>query len=413
MSPTIHRKALGLIIIAGVGLACSDPGTAPMTAPDVSLSATSPSNAPSSPGWNEQARALVAANNLTAYAAGRLYGVLGVAQYLAVVDADGHSDVEGALPENGWGAGGRALLEARRGAVAGASAEVLSFFFPALRASFEQRVETEAGSGNVHPQFTRGLEIGRTAGRAMVARAQGDHFTTAWVGTIPTGPGKWTLNPGMTSPAGAMLVHTTPYLLTSPSQFRSPPPPAFGTTAFDAAVAEVRRFADTRTPEQRAIAIYWNFPGGTPTPPGYWNQTAANYIEAYALDERAATHVFALMHAAMFDAQIACWDTKHSYWVLRPSQADPGISLTFALPNHPSYPSGHSCLSAAAGTVLSDFFPDRTAELDGWVTEAGLSRIYAGIHYRFDIIAGQDIGRAVGQFALGVDRSTGLLEAMR
>jgi membrane-associated phospholipid phosphatase len=99
--------------------------------------------------------------------------------------------------------------------------------------------------------------------------------------------------------------------------------------------------------------------------------------------------------------------------MLRPSHADPTITLTFALPNHPSYPSGHSCGSAAAAGVLSYLFPRRTAELNGWVTEAGLSRMYAGIHYRFDITAGQNLGRAVAGWAIGLDQSPGLLAAIR
>jgi membrane-associated phospholipid phosphatase len=49
---------------------------------------------------------------------------------------------------------------------------------------------------------------------------------------------------------------------------------------------------------------------------------------------------------------------------------------------------------------LGSLFPDRTTELDGWVTDAGLSRMYAGIHYRFDITAGRNLGEAVGQWAL-------------
>jgi membrane-associated phospholipid phosphatase len=86
--------------------------------------------------------------------------------------------------------------------------------------------------------------------------------------------------------------------------------------------------------------------------------------------------------------------------MIRPPQADPGIVTTFSVPNHPSYPSAHSCVSAAAATVLGSLFPDRTTELNGWVADAGLSRMYAGIHYRFDITAGRNLGEAVGQWAL-------------
>ena len=57
--------------------------------------------------------------------------------------------------------------------------------------------------------------------------------------------------------------------------------------------------------------------------------------------------------------------------------------------------------SCAAATVLTNLFPEQATELGTWVVEAGLSRMYAGIHYRFDITAGQDLGRAVALWALG------------
>jgi membrane-associated phospholipid phosphatase len=321
------------------------------------------------------------------------------------------SDGDGVLPENGIGAGGRSALESQRGAVAGASAQVLSFFFPAAAAALEQRVivEGETGPGNVHPHFTSGVATGRAAGNTIVERTKADHFTAPWTGTVPTGPGMWIANG---PPAGATLGGVTPYLLTSGSQFRSPPPPAFNSPAFLTDLNEIKSIAMTRTPAQQAMAIYWNFPTGTFTPPGFWNLTTGNYIESHGLDERAATHAFALTSAAMMDALIGCWDAKYYYWTLRPSQADPSITLSFGLPNHPSYPSGHSCASAAAATVLAYLFPDRAAEVAGWVTDAGLSRMYAGIHYRFDIVAGKNLGDAVAQWAIARDRQSGLLTAM-
>jgi hypothetical protein len=155
------------------------------------------------------------------------------------------------------------------------------------------------------------------------------------------------------------------------------------------------------TPAEVAFARFWDYPTGTPTPPGYWNEVAADYVGETALDERAATEVFSLMHSAMFDALIACWDAKYEYWLIRPSQANAAITLTLGLPNHPSYPSGHSCVSASAARVLTHYFPDRAVELNGMVTDAGLSRILAGIHYRFDVTVGQTLGRTVAEWALG------------
>jgi membrane-associated phospholipid phosphatase len=386
---------------AVVSVSCADPSTSPSTSGAATTSASrgvSDFVAPTSIGWQEQARTLVGANNLSPLAAERVYAALSVAQYRAVSATD-DSDTGGLLPENGVGAGGRSALEAHRGAVAGASAQVLSFFFPAAAASLEQRVTTEGNAtpGDVNPHFTAGLATGRSAGDNMVARLRADHFTAPFTGTIQVGPGLWIANG---PPAGATLGGVTPYFLSSGNQFRPAPPPAFGSAAFLNDLHEIRTISDTRTLDQRASALYWNFPTGTFTPPGYWDLVASNYIVANALDERSATRTFALTNAAGMDALIGCFDAKYTYWMIRPPQADPGIVTTFPVPNHPSYPSAHSCVSAAAATVLGSLFPDRATEVNAWVTEAGLSRMYAGIHYRFDITAGRNLGEAVGQWAL-------------
>jgi len=109
----------------------------------------------------------------------------------------------------------------------------------------------------------------------------------------------------------------------------------------------------------------------------------------------------------MFDAGIGCWDAKLFYWLVRPWKADPLITTTAAVgkPNHPSYPSGHSCLSSSGAEVISTFFPEQRAQLAAMVEEAGLSRMYGGIHYRFDIDAGQALGRNVARFAIAADAS--------
>ena len=402
-----HKSIRTLALVAGVVTvmtACSEESTAPPQFSYQPAGGKSPELAGSlsSVGWQERARTLAAAGNMSPLAAARVYAALSVAQYRAVmsIDAPGHdgTPLEVLVGE------GRSLLEGQRGALAGASAEVLGFFFASAAQSLEEEVQVlgEATPGNVHPAFTRGLAIGRSAGKALVERAKTDGFTTPWNGNLPTGPGKWIPNG---APAGPTFGGVAPYFLTSGSQFRSSPPPAFGSAAFLADLNEIRTLSDNRTSAQRASAIYWNFPTGTFTPIGYWNLVATNYATQYGLDERAATRTFALVNASMMDALIGCWDAKYFYSMLRPSQADGLITMTFGLPNHPSYPSGHSCASAAAATVLASLFPDRTAEVGEWVTESGLSRMYAGIHYRFDITAGSELGEAVARWALAhVDR---------
>jgi membrane-associated phospholipid phosphatase len=323
---------------------------------------------------------------------------VGVAQYWAVQQAEGAK-----------GEGGRDQLELDRGAVAGASAVVLTYLFPTQAQTFADLVTAQAGAGpgGPHPAFARGEAIGRAAGAEVVARAQTDGFNTPFTGTIPTGPGLWISNTTPPTIAGGSLPTSRPWFLTSADQFRPVVPPAFGSAAFLADLAEIRHISDTRTADQTAIAAFWALNAGTPTAAGFWIHVGTDAINERGLSEREATHLYALMGATIFDALIGCWDAKQTYWYIRPWQADLGITTTAAVgkPNHPSYPSGHSCVSSSGAEVLSAFFPDQRAQLEAMVTEAGLSRMYGGIHYRFDITAGQALGRNVARWAIAADAS--------
>ncbi len=391
LTQSIARVA-ALLFMATTIPACAEDATAPG---DPQFTGAAFGSEPLSLNWQEEARDLVAANRVSTLASGRIHAALSMAQYRAVRNVD--EDYPGS-------GGGRSRYEARRGAVAAASARVLGFFFPAAAAGLASKVAEygSAGPGQTHPHFERGVEIGQSAGDQLIEHVKTDGFTTPWTGTVPTGPGYWI--PTSLPPAGGTLGGVKPYFLTSGSQFRPVPPPAYGSVAFNTDLAEVVTLAQSITPEQLAIAKFWDAPGGTSTPIGLWNIAAAEYVKGKQLDEREAAKVFALVQATMFDALIGCWEAKYHYWVLRPAQADPAVALAFPNPNFPAYPSGHSCVSAAAGRVLAHFFPERGSEIAGKVSEAGLSRIHAGIHYRFDVTAGQQLGRSVAEWAIA--RST-------
>jgi membrane-associated phospholipid phosphatase len=354
-----------------------------------------------SPDWQEAARILVSQANYSSVQATHIYPILGVAQYLAVQRAE--AEMTG---------GGRFRLEADRGAVAGASVVALSYSFPASAAALEAMVtaQANAGPGQPHPAFAAGEAIGRAVGAEIVARAIADHFTDANTAVPPVGPGYWTSSASPpTAVDGGQFKAITPWFLTSSSQFHPVPHPAFRSAAFDAALAEIRQISDTRTPEQAQIAAFWALGRGTPTTAGFWLSvpTDSGWVAQHGMSERETTHMYALASATIFDAQIGCWDEKLTSWLIRPWKADLAITVVAAVgkPNHPSYPSGHSCLSAAGASVLSEFFPEKRAQLDAMVVQAGLSRIYGGIHYRFDIVAGQTLGRNVAAFAIAADES--------
>jgi membrane-associated phospholipid phosphatase len=172
-------------------------------------------------------------------------------------------------------------------------------------------------------------------------------------------------------------------------------------------VAEVRRTTERLTRAQRAIAQKWNDGAGTYTPPGHWNDIAADHIRDARFSEVRAARAFALLNMAMHDASVACWDAKYLYFNPRPSQLDPAIRTDIGLPNFPAYPSGHSTFSAAAAEVLSYLFPSDAANFQAMADEAGMSRLYGGIHYRNDIIEGKAHGERVAAFTLRFARSDG------
>lgn len=378
-------------IAAAMLTACADEPVAPTVNTEASTAETpvvQKTMVPTdlvSPAWQEKARELVSGAKLSAFAAGRVYAALSVAQQRGYEIAQAESAE-------------RNRAEAGRGAVAGASATVLGFLFPAAINDLEALKTSQgfAGRKEIPRQFTRGVAFGEKAGAVLVDHLKTDRFTVPWDGTGLTGVGYWI--PNSLPPAGATLGNVKPYFLTSGSQFRPGGPYPYNSPAWANDLLEIISLTQSLTPAQVANIKYWDSPAGTPTPAGLWNATAEKYILEEELNENDATEVFAMMHAAMFDAFIACWDAKYTFWALRPYQGSPLVKLTLAPPNHPSFPSGHSCISAASARVLAKFFPKHTAELDAMVAEAGMSRMLAGIHFRLDVLVGQILGRQVADW---------------
>lgn len=344
--------------------------------------------------WNNVARSLVIKNRSNPFQALRGYAIVSVAQYNAAVAAE--QEKQGGVHASG------------HAAIASASVITLSYLHPgdaaALETQLAQFLAADTWPGDAQTDAVQGEAVGRAVGQQVVARAQTDRFFAPWSGTVPTGPGLWFSSAVPPAPpVGAMFGQAKTYFLTSGDQFRLPPPPAFGSPEFNAALAEVRQISDTRTPEQIASARFWAFEAGTYGPPGYWNELAAELATRYRVDERKTAHMFALMNMVGFDAVVASHDTKFTYWLIRPTQADPAITLPIGLPNFPSYASNHAAVSAGMTTILGTIFPAEKQRLDELAEEAALSRLYGGIHYRFDCDAGLVLGRQVAAYALSLD----------
>ena len=281
---------------------------------------------------------------------------------------------------------------------------MLASVFPDQAAYFDAQVAQPRGDEDDEndADFAAGEALGRAVGASVLASAATDGFTPSVAGVvIPVCPGCWVSAPGV-APVFPLLGRMRPFFLSTGSQFRPGPPPAFGSPEYLAALAEVRHFSDTRTPEQDALAKFWAKPGFTIIQ-AYTNQLATDEITKFHLDALRAAHVLALMSMTAMDAFIASHDAKYTYWLIRPTQADPGIVLAIPLPNHPSYISNHAAVTGSSMAVLASLFPRDAAHLNGLGDEAGISRIYAGIHYRFDMDVGLALGRRIAEYAIRHD----------
>ncbi len=281
-------------------------------------------------------------------------------------------------------------------AAAQAAATVLAHFLPAEAASFQAMAE-EAGwsrvlAGLQYPSdYQAGLALGRKVAEEVIEKADADGSSAPWTGSVPTGPCNWIgTNPGnVTGPTW------TPLLLSSASEFRPPTPPDCHSPEVVAETAVVRNFP--RAPVNFGTnykAFYWQSPEGiNHWPYRYLNQ----WLFEDGLDRNPprAARAYALVAASLFDAFIASQDGKFTYWYIRPSQLDPAIVPLFPVPNFPSYPSNHSTFSATRSEILAYLFPTRADFIRAVGKEGGDSRIWAGIHYPMDNVAGVALGKSV------------------
>ncbi|HLA13400.1 MAG TPA: phosphatase PAP2 family protein, partial [Gemmatimonadaceae bacterium] len=145
-----------------------------------------------------------------------------------------------------------------------------------------------------------------------------------------------------------------------------------------------------------------------------WNDIASSAMLRNRASDADAARVLAVLNAAASDAVIACFEAKYHYWTIRPSQVDTTLVLadSVGMPNFPSYPSGHACSAGAFDAVLGHYFPQQRAEFTRMAEEQAMSRLYGGIHYRFDNDIGLELGRVVGRHAIEAERR-GVLRALR
>lgn len=301
--------------------------------------------------------------------------------------------------------------------IAAVSRDILIALFPLEKEFIEARAKEHVESliwagANVSSDVAAGQFIGAEVAKVALARAANDGMKNAQTPKPVSDAIKaaafnrfgwqWDNIEVPPRPVGLTPMFGNVQLWNVPSvvDVRPGPPPVPGSEAFKQAADELQNISDNMTPEKRKIANWWADGLGTYSPPGHWNRFAKEFIIKYKMNPIRAARTMAYMNMAIMDAGVACWDAKYYYHYPRPINAIPGFKVILGTPNFPSYTSGHSTFSSAASEVLSAIFPQEAALCNKWALEAAESRIYAGIHYRFDSEVGLTQGKNVAQYTI-------------
>ena len=227
-------------------------------------------------------------------------------------------------------------------------------------------------------------------------------------------------------------------VIDSASQFRPAPPPVCDpvnkNSVYCKAMMEVKTIGENLTDEQKHIADFWddnpfklnvvghvNFVTKKFSPPGHWMNIVGIGAKAANADFKTTVAAYAETAIALFDAFISCWDEKFRSNYVRPeteiNKIDENWHPYIQTPPFPSYTSGHATNSSAAAEVMTHWFGDNLSFTDTSLLEFGIknreiksfraasqeaamSRLYGGIHYRFDNENGAEAGKRLGEFIL-------------
>ncbi len=250
--------------------------------------------------------------------------------------------------------------------------------------------------------------------------------------------GRWVPTPPMYAQAvEPYWKEMRPMVMDSASQFRPVAAPLYDiadkNSVYYKALLEVKSVSDSLTEEQKHIADFWDdnpfkmnvsghimFATKKFSPPGHWMNIVGIGSQKAKADFSTTVAAYTETSIALYDAFISCWEEKYRSNFVRPetvinkyisSDWQPHIQT----PPFPSHTSGHATISAAAAETMTYWFGDNlsftdTSSLEFGIKsqeiisfrkaaeEAAMSRLYGGIHYRFDNEHGTMAGRKLGEF---------------
>ena len=270
--------------------------------------------------------------------------------------------------------------------------------------------------------LTASIQFGKNVAAAVYNWSEMDGYKNASLPyVIPVGPGLWVPTPpNFANPASPYWGQNRPVIEGSTANTMPPPPVPYSTnpqSAFYQMVKQVYDASQHLTTAQQNMALYWRDVPGV-TSPGHWLNILQQAVvqDGSSLDK--AAYAYAMTGAAIHDGLISCWKSKYHYNLIRPVSYIRNVmghgswNSLLTTPGHPEYPSAHAVLSSAAAMVFEKIFgthvafTDHTYDYLGMPSrsypsfkaigeEAGMSRLYAGIHYQPSIEAGLQQGRKV------------------
>jgi len=321
---------------------------------------------------------------------------------------------------------------ARAAAVEAAYTALVSLY-PNQKATFDQQLTASlAAITDTTDAVKQGLSWGQTVAQAILAWRSQDGFSD----TVPpylggTQPGQWQPTPPAFAPGLApQLATTTPWVIRSPSQFRTAGPPALTSDQYTADYNETKSMGSAtnsgRTNDQTLFANFWQ----AGNPPDYFDPVVLSLAAQHHFSMAQTARMLALVNLAMADAIIGCWDAKYTYSSWRPitaiqmaatdgnnnTTADSAWTPLITTPAFPEYPSAHSCVSGAVTQILSETFGEETSFNVGSDAMPGVTRtfhnfsealeeiknarVFGGIHFRTACVDGTSLGISVGDYVM-------------
>jgi hypothetical protein len=371
--------------------------------------------------WNIRAGDLIVEAKLGTPPAIRVMAVVHTAVYEAVNAITGRQPAGRLQPQSARGASVDA-------AVAAASRVTLMKLMPLQQASIEASYKSALAQIADSPAKTAGIEVGERAAAAVLARRADDGTTSAEAYRPHASAGVYVPT---AAPAALQWSQRKPWLMTSATQFRPGPPPALTSDAWARDYNEVKslgaKASTQRSTEQTEIARFWEY-----SLPSIYHGVVRSVTQMPGRDVTQNARLFAAVAQAMDDAMISVFDAKYHYNFWRPATAirngdidghdaterEAAWTSFIEAPLHPEYPSAHSILAAAVGTLvkaeigsgkgpaLATTSPTakgamrRWANVDDFVREVADARVFAGIHYRASTEVGTAMGARIGALAV-------------